>query len=100
MRVFNGRLVAPTRPPSQALEVCMDREEQKRIAREQRAGYAALRQFEIEEMRKATFEDRLAAFRRVLSLSEHLPKNESRADDEEVLHRWKRIRTNYAARSR
>lgn len=78
----------------------MDREEQERIVREQRAGFAALRKLEIEEMRKATFEDRLAAFRRVLNFSEHLPKNESRVDDEEVLQRWKRIRTNYAARQR
>ena len=75
-------------------------EEQRRVVRAQRAGYAALRKFEIEQMRAATFEDRLAAFRRVLSLSECLPKNESRADDDELMRKWSRIRANYDARCR
>ena len=76
----------------------MDFEEQKRIVRQQNAGFAMLRQFEIEKMRLATFEDRLAAFRRVLSLSECLPKSDSRADDDEVTRTWIRIRVKYDAR--
>jgi hypothetical protein len=39
--------------------MCLDFEEQERIVREQRAGYAALRDLEIEEMRNATFADGL-----------------------------------------
>jgi hypothetical protein len=78
----------------------MDFEEQKKIVREQRAGYATLRKLEIEEMRNATFADRLAAFRRVLSLSECLPVNESREDDEEVMRKWIKIRANYDSKCR
>ena len=75
----------------------MDLEEQKRIVRQQRAGFAMLRRFEIEQMRSATFEDRLAAFRRVLSLSECLPKSDSRVDDDEVTRIWTKIRRKYDA---
>ena len=78
----------------------MDREEQKQILREQRAGYQVLRKLEIDAMRDATFVDRLAAFRRVLSLSECLPRNESRADDDELVRRWKKVRASYDAKRR
>ena len=70
----------------------MDCEEQKRVLRERKSGYAVLRRFDIEEMRSATFPDRLEAFCRVLSLSECLPKEESREDDDEVTRKWTRIR--------
>ena len=78
----------------------MDIEEQKRIVREQRKGYAALRRFEIEQMRSATFEDRLAAFRRVLSLSECIANPKPRAEDDVVVKKWIKIRANYDARRR
>lgn len=78
----------------------MDFEEQKRIVQQQQAGFAMLRKLEIEQMRNATFADRLAAFRRVLSLSECLPKNESRADDEELARIWIKIRLRYAEKNR
>ena len=76
----------------------MDLEEQKRIVRQQKAGFAMLRRFEIEQMQLATFEDRLVAFRRVMSLSECLPKSDSRTDDDEVTRTWIRIRGKYDAK--
>ncbi|MEP6754263.1 MAG: hypothetical protein ABJA67_02090 [Chthonomonadales bacterium] len=78
----------------------MTYEEQKRMARQQRAGYALHRTMEIERMRAETFDDRLAAFRRVLGFSENLPKNESRVDDDELTRKWIRLRANFDAKYR
>lgn len=73
----------------------VDREEQRRIVREQRAGFAALRQFEIEQMRKATFADRLDSFCRVMGFVEAMDKPISRRDDEYLAGRWQLIRRRY-----
>jgi len=50
-------------------------------------------------MRKATFSDRLDAFRRIMGFVEHLDRPISRADDEILAKRWSEIRRRYAARS-
>ncbi len=78
----------------------MEFEEQKRIFQQQQAGFAILHKLEIEKMREATFADRLAAFRRVLSLSECLPKSGSRTDDNALLQTWIKIRLKYAEKNR
>ncbi len=78
----------------------MDKETAKRIVRQQRAGYARLHEFEIEEARRATFADRLDAFTRIMQFAEHLPADDSRKDDDEVTQRWILIRERYAAKLR
>ena len=78
----------------------MDFEDQKRIMREQRAGYAALRKFEIEEMRRATFADRLEAFQQIMRFSKHMKCDASRADDDAVTATWVKVRTRYEAANR
>ena len=57
----------------------MDFEEQRRILKQKQAGFAVLRQLEIDQMRKATFGDRLDGFRRIMGFVEHL----NRADIED-----------------
>ena len=78
----------------------MEFEEQKRIVRKQRAGYAALRQFEIDQMRKATFVDRLEAFKAIMEFAEHMNWTDSREDDNLLAQRWRGIRTRYDAANR
>ncbi len=77
----------------------MDFEEQKRILKQKQAGFAVLRQLEIEQMRNATFSDRLDAFRRIMGFVEHLDQPISRTDDEILAKRWSEIRRRYDARS-
>lgn len=78
----------------------MEFEEQKRVVREQRAGYAILRQFEIDEMRRATFEDRLAAFAQIMRFSRYMKRDDSRSDDDDVTAKWMKIRARYDAADR
>ena len=77
----------------------MNFDEQKRIVQHQRAGFAALRQFQIDAMRRATFADRLDAFARVMGFAELLNRPVSRLDDNQLAERWIRIRQNYAAKT-
>jgi hypothetical protein len=61
----------------------VDIEEQKRIVREQRAGYAVLRKLEIERMRTARIADRLDAFTAIMEFAEHMGwTDDDRKDDE------------------
>ena len=77
----------------------MDRIEQKRLLREQRAGFELLRRKQIEMMRVATFADRLDAFTRIMGFVEHLDPPVSREDDELLAERWAIIRGRYAAKT-
>ncbi|MBM3494431.1 MAG: hypothetical protein FJX72_08950 [Armatimonadetes bacterium] len=76
----------------------MDRETQKTMVRRQRAGYELLARLQVEQARKATFEDRVRDFNNVLGLARVLQMKEpGREDDDEVTERWSRIRARYAA---
>jgi hypothetical protein len=75
----------------------MTKEEQVKIVREQRAGYALFDRLELEEERRMTFEDRLAAFELIQSLAPYLPEYDSRSDDDQVTETWIKIRDRYAA---
>ena len=83
----------------QLVKSSMDFEEQKRILEQKRAGFAVLRKLEIEQMRNATFADRLDAFRRIMGFVEHLDRPNNRADDDLLAERWSEIRRQYDARS-
>lgn len=78
----------------------MDIEAQKRIIREQKAGFAKLRRFEIEQMRAATIEDRLDAFARIMGFAEALDKPISRKDDDILAEKWKLIRSRHEGKVR
>lgn len=78
----------------------MDREEMRRIVREQRAGYAWLREMEIEEMRNATPGDRLRAFKQINGLMSLINHPESREDDDTITAAWCRLRARYDAENR
>jgi hypothetical protein len=75
-------------------------EEQKRIVLEQRAGFKLLEEFETQELRRMTFEERLAGFRRIQAFRKHLPPHDSRADDDEVAAVWTKIRDRFKPNSR
>ena len=75
-------------------------DEMKQIVREQNAGYEFLRQFNLEEARKATFEDRLRRFRQILQFNEHVPDRSERPMDQGLTRRWMTIRERYAERQR
>ena len=75
----------------------MDFEEQKRIVREQRAGYAALRQLEIDRMRKATLADRLEAFSAIMEFAERMNWSDDRQDDAIAMERWRKAHGRYVA---
>ena len=75
-------------------------EEQKRIVREQRAGFELFHRLETEELRKMTFADRLKGFRRIQGFRKHLPEHDSRADDDEVTAVWTTIRERFNPVSR
>jgi hypothetical protein len=77
----------------------MDIEKQRQILREQKAGYAFLRAFNIEEMRNATFEDRLDGLCQVLELGDALNKPDPRTDDDEFAQRWTEIIKRFEARN-
>lgn len=76
----------------------MDFEEQKRIVKQQRAGFVTLRQLEIERLREATFSDRLDGFRRIMGFVERMNGPVSRTDDDILAKRWSDIRRRYDAR--
>ena len=76
----------------------MDRDEQRQILREQKAGYAFLYQFNTEQMRNATFEDRIRGLTAVLGFAEYLNKPDLHADDELLIERWIEIRKRYNAK--
>lgn len=76
----------------------MERDTAARLLREQQAGYKRLRQFEVDAMRRATFLERLNAFCRIMSFSQHLPKRNLTPDDDQVRERWIRIRKRYEAK--
>ena len=79
----------------------MDWETQRQVVREQRAGYDWLAKMRLEEARRATFEDRVAAFRQILQLADAFQmRMPGREDDEQVTQRWSRIRARYDAISR
>ena len=77
----------------------MDFEEQRRILKQKQAGFAVLRRLEIEQMRKATFSDRLDGFRRIMGFVERLNRPADRTDDDILAKRWSDIRRRYDARS-
>ncbi|HZT41495.1 MAG TPA: hypothetical protein VFA07_04875 [Chthonomonadaceae bacterium] len=76
----------------------MDRDTAARLLREQQTEYKRLRQFEIEAAQQATFLERLNAFCRIMSFSQHLPKRNTTPDDDKVRERWIRIRERYEAK--
>jgi uncharacterized membrane-anchored protein len=76
----------------------MDKETQKRLVREQRVGHEWYERFQIEEARKATFEDRVRDFNNILGLARVLGIREPDwSDDEQVTERWNRIRSKWDA---
>jgi hypothetical protein len=72
-------------------------EEQRKIVREQLAGYALLDRFNLEEERQMTFEDRLEALDSIMGFEPCLPPDDSRNDDDEVTQTWMKIRARYDA---
>jgi hypothetical protein len=78
----------------------MDRETQRRVVREQRAGYDWLARMNLEEARRATFEDRVHAFNLILSMARAFDLKPGLQDDADVAERWRKIRARYDANAR
>ena len=78
----------------------MDLETQKRLVREQRAGYDWLARMNLEEARRATLDDRVHAFNAILGMARAFDLKPGPRDDEVVAERWRKIRARYNAGAR
>jgi len=78
----------------------LNRDEQKRIVREQCAGFALLRRLEVDQMRHASEQDRIRAFRQIIKFASRMRVAELREEDLEVTAAWSKIRAKYRAASR
>jgi len=77
------------------VETKMDRDEQKRIVKQQQAGFKAFHRFEVSEWRKATFADRLRDYAAIMEFAELIPGRAPVKPDLSVAERWNRIRARY-----
>ena len=79
----------------------MDWNEQKRIVRQQRAGFMLLRQREIERMRAATVAERLDAFTAIMELADQMGwTDDDRKDDAILQAAWQKVYARYDAANR
>jgi hypothetical protein len=78
----------------------LDLATQKRLVKEQRAGYDLLAKLDLEAARHATFEERLEAFNWILCTARELGIQTPAPDVRHIAERWRTLQERYEAAAR